>query len=76
MQKQIEKNVFDKSEMGMSITGANMSKYTSKSPYAMPQCVSPTQNDTMCLCTMSSVRSGLPAKGKGNKYMCDTLNMD
>ena len=76
MQNQQMKNskAIEKLEPAMSITGVNKYNTENKS-FAMAACTSPTTNTSMCMCTMGSVRSGLPSKSKGNTFVCDNLDM-
>ena len=48
----------------------------SKPSIAMAECTSVTTNPSMCMCSMGSVRAGLPSKSNDNtNFMCDTLDM-
>jgi len=76
MKNQQMKNskAIEKLEPATSITGVNTYNTANKS-FAMAGCTSPTTNPSMCMCTMGSVRSGLPAMSKGNTFVCDNLDM-
>lgn len=78
MPKQIKNSKLIENLDSMMPTGYNKSaeSIASKSSHAMAQCTSVTKNSSMCMCTMDSVRSGLPSKSKDNaNFMCDSLDM-
>lgn len=78
MQKQIKNFKLIENLDSMMPTGYNKSAVStaSKSSHAMAQCTSVTTNSSICMCTMGSVRSGLPSKSKDNvHFMCDSLDM-
>jgi hypothetical protein len=58
-----------------TMTGNVDYKQLLKSSGALSDCTSVTNNDKFCLCKMNSIRSGLTAVSKGDKYVCDTLDM-
>jgi len=58
-----------------TMTGNDDYKKSLKYAGALPDCTSATTNDKFCLCTMNSVRNGLPAKSQGSNYVCDNLDM-